>query len=279
MNIDLRIPGRGDADTLHTSLARHAKTIAAAMALWAIGLATDGLGPAGLSAQNLPRPSVVEGVDLGWEKGARRPAWVVGDVPDSVWILMEAAAESADEAAMKALLRRAEDQARAALVGQEDNVGRRFALAAALGMRADREGGRTRIRAASEMHDELLVVLELDPGHAQARYLLGRLHAGVRRMNGVTRWLATNLLGGGTLKQATWELAEENLAYAERVMPQVPDHHLQLARLYDDTGRPERARAEIDHVLALDATSPMEQAARVEALAFRAELDRRDGAG
>jgi tetratricopeptide (TPR) repeat protein len=203
-----------------------------------------------------------------------RPAWVVGDVPDTVWILMESAVASDDEDAMKSMLREAEEHARAATVGQEDNVGRRFALAAVLGMRADREGGRTKVKAASALHDELQVVLALDPEHAQARYMMGRLHAGVRRMNGVTRWLATNLLGGATLKQASWEAAEEHLSFAESRAPEVPDHHVQLARVYRDTGRPDMAARELEHVLDMEPTSPMEFEARAEALEIQAELAR-----
>jgi hypothetical protein len=201
-----------------------------------------------------------------------KPAWVVGDVPDTVWILMETAVAASDENQMKALLGEAEGHARAAVVGQEENVGRRFALAAVLGMRADREGGRSKVKAASALHDELNVVLTLDPEHAQAHYMMGRLHAGVRRMNGVTRWLATNLLGGATLKQASWEQAEYHLTLAEGRAPEVPDHHLQLARVYRDTGRPQLALPELDHVLAMQVTSPMEQEARAEALQIQAEI-------
>lgn len=201
-----------------------------------------------------------------------KPAWVVGDVPDTVWILMEAAVASDDEDAMKAMLRDAEALARTATVGHEDNIGRRFALAAVLGMRADREGGRTKVHAASALYDELDVVLELDNEHASARYMMGRLHAGVRRMNRVTRWLATNLLGGSTLKQATWGEAERHLVFAEARAPGVPDHHLQLARLFYDTDRPQLAKTELEHVLALTATSPMELEARAEAIEFQTEL-------
>ena len=93
-------------------------------------------------------------------------------------------------------------------------------------------------------------------------------------MNGVMRWLATNLLGGSTLKQASWEEAELNLAYAEQSAPEVPDHHLQLARVYHDTDRPELARIELDHVLAIPAASPMEHEARAEALELKAEIER-----
>jgi tetratricopeptide (TPR) repeat protein len=177
-----------------------------------------------------------------------------------------------DEDRMKQLLVEAEGHARDAVVGHDDNVGRRFALAAVLGMRADREGGRTKVRAAAALHEELQVVLELDPDHAQAHYMMGRLHAGVRRMNGITRWLATNLLGGATLKQASWEEAERHLSFAEDRAPEVPDHHLQLARVYRDTGRPELALPELDHVLDMQVTSPMEREARGEALQIQAEI-------
>jgi len=204
-----------------------------------------------------------------------KPAWVVGDVPDTVWILMEAAVATDSDDEMKSMLREAEDHAREATVGYEDNVGRRFALAAVLGMRADREGGRTKVNAASAMHDELQVVLELEPDHTEARYMMGRLHAGVRRMNGITRWLATNLLGGGTLKSASWEEAERHLTFAEANAPEVPDHHLQLARVYRDTDRPELAADELVHVLEIEPVSPMEHEAREVALEMQAELQKR----
>jgi hypothetical protein len=203
----------------------------------------------------------------------QKPAWVIGDVPDTVWVLMETAVAMEDEDRMKEMLLEAEGLARAAVVDHGDNVGRRFALSAVLGMRADREGGRTKVRAASALHDELQVVLDLDPEHARARYMMGRLHAGVRRMNGITRWLATNLLGGATLKEASWEMAEEHLRFAESNAPEVPDHHLQLARVYEDTNRPELAVLELEHVMAMPATSPMELEARAEAWEMLTDLE------
>lgn len=201
-----------------------------------------------------------------------RPAWVVGDVPDTVWIMVEASAAIDDEDRSKEILREAERLAREGIPGHEDNVGRRFALAAVLGMRTDVEGGRTKVGVASDLYQELGVVLELDPEHTRARYMMGRLHAGVRRMNGITRWLATNLLGGGVLDEATWEEAERHLSFAELHAPEVPDHHLQLARLYLDTGRPELAAQETFHVLEMEAASPLERAARTEALELADDL-------
>lgn len=201
-----------------------------------------------------------------------RPPWAAAGVPDTVWILAEAHAAAEEDDDAKAILRDAEELAREALEGYEGDIGRRFALAVILGMRADLEGGRTKVRAASEMNVQLDSILELDPEHARARHLLGRLHAGVRRMNRITRWVATNLLGGDELKKATWEEAERHLAFAEERIPDVAEHHLQLANLYRDTDRRDLALVEVEHVLALPATTPMETATREEALELKEKL-------
>ena len=73
----------------------------------------------------------------------------------------------------KCLLEAAEAEARRALEGPGDAVSRRFTLAVVLGLRADRNGGRTKVRAAAALHEELSRVLELDPEHARARHILG----------------------------------------------------------------------------------------------------------
>ena len=138
--------------------------------------------------------------------------------------------------------------------------------------RTEVEGGRTKVAVASELHTELRSILELDPDHARARHLLGRLHAGVLRMGCLTRWLATNLLGGDQLKQATWEEAERNLSFAEANAPEVAGHHLQLGNLLNDTDRPELALVEVAHVLDHAAVSPMERVVREEALLLKEKL-------
>jgi hypothetical protein len=211
----------------------------------------------------------------GWPALPReRPAWVVPGVPDTLWVLVEGALAQDDEGRMKTLLKDADALARTVVVEQDTVVARRFALAVVLGLRAEREGGRTKVGAASALHSELEAILALDPEHARARHMLGRLHAGVLRMGRVTRWIATNLLGGGELKKATWEEAERNLLFAEERDPGVPDHHMQLANLYRDTDRPELALREVEHVLALPAVSAMERLVHAEARRLRDRLSR-----
>jgi len=202
------------------------------------------------------------------------PPWVGPGVPDTVWILVEETYSQPDKDLAKDMLREAEASARQATVGHEGEIGPRFALAVVLGRRADIEGGRTKVVVASDFHKELQAVLALDAEHAAARHLLGRLYAGVRRMGRMTRWIATNLLGGGELKKATWEATEQHLAFAERRRPEVSDHHLQLANLYRDTSRPELARIEVEHVLAIEAITPLEIAVKNEAIQLGARLAR-----
>ena len=47
---------------------------------------------------------------------------------------------------------------------------------------------------------------------------------------------------------------------------------MQLARVYRDTGRPELALPELDHVLSMTVRSPMEREARDEALQIQADI-------
>jgi hypothetical protein len=209
---------------------------------------------------------------VGMTETPQRPDWATASVPDTVVVLVERANDTTDDDRRKDLLEEAESHARAAVAGHEHDIGRRYALAVVLGLRANSEGGQSKVRAAAAMSTELEAVLAADSSHAGARHMLGRLHAGVRRMNRVTRWVATNLLGGDALKRATWRAAEENLAFAEEHAPGVADHHLQLALLYRDTGRPELALEELSHVREFQATNALEVAIHAEAAEVLSEL-------
>jgi hypothetical protein len=203
----------------------------------------------------------------------QRPEWAAQSVPDTLVSLVERAIDTPDEDLRKDLLRDAERHGRESVTnGGERDVGRRYALAVVLGLRANAEGGRSKVQAAAALSEELDVILDIDPDHVGARHMLGRLHAGIRRMNGVVRWLATNMLGGDELARARWDTAEENLAYAEDRAPHVADHHLQLALLYRDTARPDLAVDEVGHVLQIEPRNALEHDVRAEALRIRAEL-------
>ncbi|MBM4184722.1 MAG: hypothetical protein FJ207_11010 [Gemmatimonadetes bacterium] len=214
---------------------------------------------------------VVIGVAAMPQSG-QRPEWAEPTVPDTVVALVMAATDAPAGDERKERLREAEAAARASVVGHEGDIARRYALAIVLGLRANAEGGQTKVKAASDLSRELDAVLVADSSHAGARHMLGRLHAGVRRMNRITRWIATNLLGGDELKRATWEAAEVNLAYAEVHATGVADHHLQLALLYRDTGRAALAIDELEHVLGFEAKSALDAEVLAEAAEVLADL-------
>ena len=196
------------------------------------------------------------------------PAWAGAAVPEPIWRMAEAALAAPSGDARLCLLRVAEADARTMLEADTSDVAARYAVAAVLGLRADREEGRDQLRVASALYGELERILAADPEHARARHALGRLQAGVMRMGGLKRWVATRVLDGAILSDASWEAAEANLAFAERVLPDVPDHHYELAHLYGDTGRPELAVEEILHVLGREPRSAMERDTHRKAVAL-----------
>ncbi|NIP60168.1 MAG: hypothetical protein GWM92_17700 [Gemmatimonadetes bacterium] len=196
------------------------------------------------------------------------PAWSGSDVPETVWRMAEAALDVGDDAMELCLLLEAESEARRLVEADSADLEARFALAAVLGIRADRESGRDQLRVASAVYEELERVLASDPEHARARHAMGRLQAAVMRMGGFKRFVATKILDGDILSEASWKSAEEHLAWAERTMPGVTDHHYELAQLYIDTGRPALAVEELGHVLEHEPRSAMERDTRRKALAL-----------
>jgi hypothetical protein len=156
----------------------------------------------------------------------------------------------------------------ARVAARPDDPEARYELALAIGARTEVEGGRTKLQLAGALHEELVRVLALDPAHAGAQHLLGRLHAGVMRMNRVTRFLAIKLLGGSALAGASWDEAQRLLEAAATAEPCSPDHHYELARLHQDRGNDELARRELETVLALgiDAVRAEQVVAKANAL-------------
>lgn len=197
----------------------------------------------------------------------------------SVRRLADAVATTTGAYTSECLLSAAEATAKKAVAEDPNSVNRRYALAVVLGMRADREGGRAKIRAASALYDDLRAILAMDPGHVGAHHLLGRLEAGVMRMDRVTRWLAIHLLGGGSLKGASWAEAERNLAFAVAAAPTVPDYRYELAHLYEDTGRASLALEEARKVLTMDPSAALEPGEHAKAAALIRRVEAREASG
>ena len=126
-----------------------------------------------------------------------------------------------------AWLLRAEEAARAAVAVDSADAEATYWLAATLGLRADVAGGRSKISLAREAYAHATRALELDSLHPGANHIVGRLHAGARRLSWLNRLIARGLGLGEILGEASWESAERHMRTA---VERDPD---QLAHLHD----------------------------------------------
>lgn len=124
-----------------------------------------------------------------------------------------------------------------------------FSLARALGRKALSVGVRERVRYAVEVRDEALKALALDPNHPGALHVMGAWNAEVMRLNGVSRFLAKNVLGGKVFGEANWANARSYLERAVAVDPDRLTHHLDLGKIYLDTGDKAKAREQLQLVV------------------------------
>lgn len=152
----------------------------------------------------------------------------------------------------------AETWARRARAARPQGVEGAEWLAIALGRQALEQGPRARVRYAVEIRETADAALALDSTNAGAHHVLGEWHAEIRRLSGPERWIARRLLGGAVLEDATWEAAEHHLRLAATLNPAGLVHHLDLARTYRDTGRPEEAREHLRQVLERPSVEPVD---------------------
>lgn len=178
-----------------------------------------------------------------------------------------------DEDRSKEWYVRAEDHARYGLAATRDGLEARHWLSVALGRRALHEGIRTRVRLAGEVRDHAMAVLAADSHHAGAHHVLGQWHAEVRRLSGMERWIAKNILGGEALDEASWDAARIHLARAVELAPRYILHRLELARIHLDLDQDEAARRQLEEILALPAAEPTDALHKQEAQKLLREMD------
>ncbi|NUQ94302.1 MAG: hypothetical protein HOQ11_08515 [Gemmatimonadaceae bacterium] len=153
-----------------------------------------------------------------------------------------------------ALFAKGEQYARRALEVDPRGAEGHFQLARALGRRALTLGPRDRVKYATEVRAHALDALKADPKHPGALHVMGMWNAEVMRLNGPTRWIAKNVLGGQVFGSANWDNAVKYMEQAVAVEPSRISHHIDLAEIYRDTDDKARAREEFQKVLSLPAT-------------------------
>jgi tetratricopeptide (TPR) repeat protein len=143
----------------------------------------------------------------------------------------------------------AERLARKAIRVKPQDAEAHFHLARALGRRALSVGVRDRVKFATEVRAEALEALKYDANHPGALHVLGVWNAEVMRLNGVSRFLAKNVLGGRVFGEASWDKA---VSYMERAVAVDPDrivHRLDLGKIYADVGDKAKARTQFELVV------------------------------
>lgn len=148
------------------------------------------------------------------------------------------------------LFRVGERYARAGVAADSTSTENHFHLARALGRAALSVGVRDRVKYAKEIRAEALKALAIDPQHPGALHVMGVWNAEVMRLNGVQRFFAKTVMGGGILGTANWKDAVSYMERAVAVDPERLTHRLDLAKIYIDVKDKTKAREQLEHIIA-----------------------------
>jgi tetratricopeptide (TPR) repeat protein len=149
------------------------------------------------------------------------------------------------------LYKKAEQYARRAVEANPGDAEGHFHLARALGKNALTQGVRARVRYATDVRAQALECLKTHPKHPGCLHVMGVWNAEVMRLNGFSRMLARNLLGGKVFGSANWAEAQR---YMEESVAAEPDrivHYVDLAEIYKDVGNKAKAKAAWEMVMKL----------------------------
>jgi tetratricopeptide (TPR) repeat protein len=154
-----------------------------------------------------------------------------------------------DERHRIALYQKAAGYARRAVAVHPDSATAHFHLARALGREAQQYGPRTRVQFAKEVRSEALEALKIDSTNPGALHVMGVWNAEIMRLSGFSRFIAKSFLGGGIFGQASWKNAIDYMQRSVAADPNRIVHHLDLAKIYEDTGDKAKAKAEYQFVV------------------------------
>ena len=151
--------------------------------------------------------------------------------PTSYDALVNAAHDAVDIGEFKpsdeqrnALYRSAEQYARRAVAANPNDAEGHFQLARAIGRNALTMGARDAIKfAARGARARRSPRSRSNPKHAGALHVMGVWNAEVMRLNGFSRMIAKNLLGGKVFDEANWDNAQKYLE--ERRRDRAESHH------------------------------------------------------
>lgn len=158
-----------------------------------------------------------------------------------------------DAARRTQLYKSAELYARRAVAVKPGDAEGHFHLARSLGRNALTLGTRDRIKYATDVRAQALEALKYNPKHAGALHVMGVWNAEVMRLNGFSRMMARNFLGGQVFGAASWKNAVRYMEESVAAEPQGITHHLDMGKIYRDVGDKAKARQQFELIASLPA--------------------------
>jgi tetratricopeptide (TPR) repeat protein len=182
---------------------------------------------------------------------------------------MDQSEMTTDKEQRSQLFKKGELYARRAIEANPRDAEGYFHLARSLGRLAQSLGVRDRIKYATAVRENALEALKYDPKHAGALHVMGVWNQEVMRLNGISRMIAKNLLGGKVFSEASWGNAVKYMEQSVAADPDRITHKLDLGKVYADVGQKDKARAMFEAVIAgkqMDAADPQYKKEAEEAL-------------
>jgi tetratricopeptide (TPR) repeat protein len=172
---------------------------------------------------------------------------------DALWRAAIAAVDVgeglADAGQRTAIYKQGEQYARRAVQANPNDAEGHFALSRALGRIAQTLGSRDKVKYAGEVRAQALEALRVNPRHPGALHIMGMWNAEIMRLNGISRFMAKNFLGGQVFGSANWNDAQRYLEQAVAIEPNRLVHRSDLAEVYADRGNTAKAREQAEFVV------------------------------
>lgn len=182
---------------------------------------------------------------------------------------VDLAAAEPNEDRRSAMYKTAQELAARAVQVNPGGADGHFVEAEALGRMALTLGARDRVKYAGRVRDQAMECLKIEPAHPGCLHVMGVWNAEVMRLNGLTRMIARNFLGGQVFGEASWANARRYLEEAVAKEPRRIVHRLDLGKVYADMGLKSLAKTQFEAVLAgelIDYNDPRYKADAAEAL-------------
>ena len=140
-------------------------------------------------------------------------------------------------------------------------------IGVAVGNIALTESSKKKVQLSVVVKDEVMKAIELDYKNDTAHHLLARWHRGVANLSWIERGFAKIFYGG--LPSASHEEAIKHFKEAVKILPTYINHHLELAKTYQEIKKWEFAMNELNIIAKLEAKSDKDRRYKNEANQLR----------